>query len=133
MERRPDEGFWDKVWFWGCKDGETPQPFICYHTFEKGLCSHNLANKNSTYHLHFCSDVGANKKSKTFVPMKSYLVAKLYPDGDAKRKEKLTFSPHRTKSKTQPTRKRNFEKTFTFTRQIFIFSPPHTVTSLFLI
>ena len=61
--------------------------------------------------------------------MKSYLVAKLYPDSDAKSKEKLTFPPHRTKSKTQPTRKRNFEKTFT--RQFFIFSPPHTVTGLF--
>ena len=63
--------------------------------------------------------------------MKSYLVAKLYPDSDAKSKEKLTFPPHRTNSKTQPTRKRNFEKTFTFTRQFFIFSPPHTVTGLF--
>ena len=36
VERRPDEGFWNKVWFWGCKYGETPQPFICYHTFYKG-------------------------------------------------------------------------------------------------
>ena len=91
-----------------------------------------MMSKKYDNHFYFCSG-GANKKSKTFtfVPMKSYLVAKLYPDSDAKSKEKLTFPPHRTNSKTQPTRKRNFEKTFTFTRQIFIFSPPHTVTGLF--
>ena len=105
--------------FGAAKMLKLPNPLFVTTHLKKVLCAHDLANKNSTYHLHFCSDVGTNKKSKTFtftfVPMKSFLVAKLYPDGDAKRKEKLTFPPHRTKRKTQPTRKRNFEKTFAFT------------------
>ena len=105
--------------FGAAKMVKLPNPlFVTTHLKKGPLFTWFGQQKKHIYHFYFCSG-GANKKSKTFtftfVPIKSFLVAKLYPDDDAKRKEKLTFPPHRTKRKTQPTRKRNFEKTFAFT------------------
>ena len=65
VERRPDEGFWDKVWFWGCKDGETSHPLFVTTLLTKVLCSHDLANKKSTYiTFTFVQMVGPTKRAK---------------------------------------------------------------------
>ena len=64
VERRPDEGFWDKVWFWGCKDGETSHSLLLLLIWQRSFVHIIWPTKIVHITFTFVQMVGPTKRAK---------------------------------------------------------------------